>query len=344
MRHTMTVTALTAALLVSTAAYAETASVKATASLDSLPDKGVVSVDGVVDRVVDGDTFVLRDSAGDTVDVHTKADLALTVGDSVSVKGEKASDLAGLGEEIENATVSVTSKGTAAVDTTTEANPAPRDAKANTDAKKTAAYDMDTDVEVDADADVNQVAKAGEITAAQSGNVAAKAETPRDAKSNTEAKKTASYDLDADVDVKAAGDVAKVADAGEMTAEEANKVEMAKADADAKATTVGEDIKNTASNVKDSITNSGDAAVAGTIAALPKEGSVSLTGTVDRVSNDNKFILRDSEGKTIDIHTASNVNVEPGDKVSVNGNVKSELLGFGRQIESAQVLKVSAAR
>lgn len=80
-----------------------------------------------------------------------------------------------------------------------------------------------------------------------------------------------------------------------------------------------------------------------TIGSLPREGSVELSGVVDKVSDEKTFILRDAEGKTIDIHTASNVEVRPGDMVSVNGNVKSKLLGLGREIESAKVLVVSAA-
>lgn len=232
MRHTMTITALTAALLISTAAHAETS---ASASVESLPDKGMVSLSGTVDRVVDGDTFVLRDAAGDTIDVHSNAQLTLKKGDSVSVKGEKTAEIAGMGAEIEKANVTIGGNRSASASNRAGGTAAPTAARDNTD--------------------------------------------------RMGARETA--------------------DAATATG----------------ATTAMND----------------------TIEALPKEGAVELNGVVDRVSSDNKFILRDADGETIDIHTAANVDVKPGDSVSVNGNVKSELLGFGRQIEGAQVLVVSSS-
>lgn len=80
------------------------------------------------------------------------------------------------------------------------------------------------------------------------------------------------------------------------------------------------------------------------IAALPRHGTVTLTGVVDKVRNDRTFILRDTHGKTIDVHTMAQARVRAGDAVSVNGNVNSEVLGFGRQIENAQVNTLSAQR
>lgn len=261
MKHTMTLTALSAALLVSTAAYAANTTVSSKATIGTLPEKGAVSLSGTVDRVVDGDTFILRDSADKTIDVHTASNVTVKKGDHVSVKGEKTAELAGMGEEINKATVTV---GTHMA--------------SNSDMKTM--------------------------------------ETPYAAKNNTDPQKPAAYDLDADIDVSAE----KVADAGEVTAREATIATATDMEAD----------------VDTSITND-------TIANLPKEGSVELNGVVAEVDSPDNFTLRDAAGKTIEVQTASNVEVAPGDTVSVNGNVKSKLLGLGRQIESAKVIVVSAA-
>lgn len=269
MRTSITVTALTAALLVSTAAYANETSVSAEATIESLPARGTVSLNGTVDRIVDEDTFVLRDSTGETIDIHTSGAFALNEGDSVSVRGEKTSKIVGIGREIKDATVSV-----------------------RTD----------------------------------SGAGASLHDAPKVVRDNTEAKKTSAYDMDA--------------------------AEAAQADASAKDTTITEDIKNAASSAADKVSETVSnisasdtaTATAGTIASLPKKGSVQLSGTVDRVRGENKFVLRDAAGKTIDVHTESAVDVQPGSTVRVNGNMTSELLGFGRQIEAAQVLEISTAQ
>lgn len=297
MRHTMTVTALTAALLVSTAAYADNMKVSSEASIKSLPSKGVVSLTGTVDRVVDGDTIILRDAAGDTIDVHTASNVTVEKGDMVSIKGDKTAELAGVGEEINNATLSVTDK---------VAN------LASPDGERTVAYD--NKASLDSNVQARTAMKHAENT-----------ESPKVASDNTEMKKTAAYDLDVDADAERAritADVDKVADAGEMTAKEATALTT-----DTATRTVA----------------SADAEMNSTIEALPKEGAVELNGVVAEVDSDNSFTLRDAAGKTIDVKTASNVEVQPGDTVSVNGNLKSKLLGLGREIDSAKVLVVSAA-
>lgn len=331
MKHTLTATALTAALLVSTAAYAGDMKVTSDATIKALPEKGAISLSGTVDRVVDGDTFILRDSAGDTIDVHTAANVNVQKGDAVSVKGDKTAELAGIGKEINNATLTVTDKiqglvsadgesttvvgNTASLDTNTKARVAmknnentesPAKASDNTESKKTAAYDLDVDADVDVD---NQ--KVADAKASGKMNKTA---------DNSDTKKTAAYDLDADVDVDA--NVEKVADAGEMTAKEATA---------------------TATGMTSSVMANADAQANDIIDNLPKTGSVELSGVVTEVEGDNSFTLRDADGKTIDVKTASNVEVQKGDSVSVNGNMKSKLLGLGREIESAKVLVVSAA-
>lgn len=285
MRPTLTFTALTTALLISASAYAEDTQASAAASIQGLPDKGAVSLSGTVDRVVDGDTFVLRDNAGDTIDVHTASNVTVKKGDNVSVKGEKAAEVAGIGEEIENASVSVT--GSAEQTASTTAGTASQyESGASYDSKAQARAGMDEE---------NQ-------------------KSPYETSNKGAPKETASYDLDESVD-KMAG----------------------------KAKQATDNVTGAASKSAESTTAAAGAMANDSIANLPKEGVVELNGIVAEVDNEQSFTLRDANGKTIDIHTASNVEVQPGDTVSVNGNVKSKLLGLGRQIESAKVLVVSAA-
>jgi uncharacterized protein YdeI (BOF family) len=286
MRHTLTFTAVTAAMLVSTAAYADNMKVSSEASIQSLPDKGAVNLSGTVDRVVDGDTFVLRDNAGDTIDVHTASNVTVHKGDVVSVKGEKTAEMAGMGEEIENASVSVTD----AIEQTASA-------------ASGAAQQYEPNASARASIQANADALNAENTA-----------SPHQASDNTEAKNTASYNLGASVD--------RMAAAGKEAADDA---------------------ANAVSNTAESVTASASSLTNDSIENLPKEGAVELNGVVAEVDSDQEFTLRDATGRTIDIHTASNVEVQPGDTVSVNGNVKSKLLGLGREIESAKVLVVSAA-
>lgn len=112
----LTITALTASLLVSTAAIAADANVKS--SIDALPAKGSVSVSGTVDRIVDNDTFILRDAAGQTIDVHSASALTIKEGQQVSVKGEKTAEIAGMGEEIKAASITGGAMGKVAAKTT----------------------------------------------------------------------------------------------------------------------------------------------------------------------------------------------------------------------------------
>lgn len=275
MRYTLTATALSAALLMSTAAYAanpekaETqAQTSAQATIDSLPDSGTVSLSGVVDKVEDNKSFILRDSAGETIRVQAASEIDVNEGDRVSVRGEKSSKVAGLGEEITSASITAS-----------------------------------------AESDMSAAAAAG---AAAAGAAAGAARTAA-----SDATESASPYA-----TRKSADEAKSA-ASSYTREGARTGEQAAAGS--------KDMSKQEMAAKD------------TIDSLPREGSVELSGVVEKVNDDKTFILRDAEGKTIDIHTASNVEVRPGDMVSVNGNVKSKLLGLGREIESAKVLVVSAA-
>ncbi len=80
---------------------------------------------------------------------------------------------------------------------------------------------------------------------------------------------------------------------------------------------------------------------AGSISNLPSSGAVSLTGTVDRIADRDTLILRDAGGNTIDVHTNGAVTATIGQKVQVNGQLQSEMLGYGREIINARVMPIA---
>ncbi len=77
------------------------------------------------------------------------------------------------------------------------------------------------------------------------------------------------------------------------------------------------------------------------IQALPKSGSVQISGMVKDIKNDKKFILEDSAGKTIDVNSNANLQVKEGEKITVNGTLNSEILGLGKEINNATVSRSS---
>jgi uncharacterized protein YdeI (BOF family) len=216
-----TITALTASLMVSTAAFAANDSMKSAAT--AAPEAGAVTLSGTVDKLVDKDTFVLRDASGNRIDVNTASPLAVKEGDVVSVKGQKSPETMGMGVEISDAFVV----------------------------------------------------------------------------------------------------------AGAASASKGSPMSSAKTDdsrKQAKSESVAESANAGLSNIEN----------------LPEEGSVNLSGVVSRVSGSDSFTLSDSNGKSINVQTASAADVKQGDTVSVNGQIGDRLLGFGRQIEDAKVMIIGA--
>ena len=80
-------------------------------------------------------------------------------------------------------------------------------------------------------------------------------------------------------------------------------------------------------------------AAASVIRSLPKQGDVSLSGTVDKVHRES-FKLRDNSGETIDVKAAENVTstLKAGDKVKVSGTMDDKFLGMGKKINAATVV------
>ncbi|WP_417451085.1 hypothetical protein [Kordiimonas sp.] len=75
-----------------------------------------------------------------------------------------------------------------------------------------------------------------------------------------------------------------------------------------------------------------------TVDALPDEGMVTISGTVDEVDiEDNSFKLRGRSGETIDVHPSQPLTVKQGQKVTVTGVMDDEVAGIGEQIVSAKI-------
>lgn len=75
-------------------------------AIDKLPDSGYVALSGTVENVFLNDqVLIVKDSTGDTIDVHTAGRFDVKKGDTVVVKGRMVDEFAGLGEEIVSARV-----------------------------------------------------------------------------------------------------------------------------------------------------------------------------------------------------------------------------------------------
>lgn len=294
----LTITALTASLLISTAAFAANDTVKS--AIDALPAKGAVSISGTVDRVVDEDTFILRDASGKTIDVNGAAAHNVKVGQSVSVKGQKTAEVAGMGEEINAATVTggVVGKATTKAASLTD--------------KASEKFANATD-------------KTERIAA--NSNATEPLDTPYANKNNQAELPNTAYDVDVsrtknggvEISTDRTADVKRDA-AGVAIHQEGVKADM-KADANVKA----------------------DTSVLSNIDALPESGTVNLNGVVSRVSGTDSFTLEGANGKTINVQTASTATVKEGDSVKVSGQIGDRLLGFGRQVEGANVMVVGSS-
>ncbi len=80
------------------------------------------------------------------------------------------------------------------------------------------------------------------------------------------------------------------------------------------------------------------------IDALPDEGMVTISGTVEEVDiEDNSFKLRDRSGESIDVHPSKPLTVKEGQQVKVTGVMDDETagMGLGEQIVSAKVTILS---
>lgn len=79
------------------------------------------------------------------------------------------------------------------------------------------------------------------------------------------------------------------------------------------------------------------------IAQLPEAGSVTLTGTVEGISSNKEFTLRDANGKTIEIDSKFQLTLHEGDRVKVVGVLDDKALGLGKEIDATSVTVIDAA-
>jgi len=80
-----------------------------------------------------------------------------------------------------------------------------------------------------------------------------------------------------------------------------------------------------------------------TIAQLPKEGLVKVSGTVTDVEDENAFTLKDSTGKIdVDMESSEAAALTKGASVTVIGYIDSGILG--KDINAKKVLVVESAR
>lgn len=289
---------------------------KKVSAIDALPQEGNVMISGMVSSVEKEDrSFTLRDDAGQTIDVHTRDRIRVTKGDMVRVEGIMQDEALGLGEQIVKARVKITKQGNAA-----DAERAKKRSDMNNKAYEKRANNADTQADRDsmfkkvasvAGDDDGQVSLSGTVTKVDKGE---RKFNLRDA-SGAEIEVHTSHAF-----------TLREGDRVEVSGKAANIV-AATAELVARA---GEDV---ARNQEQR-----DGREYSAIEALPQEGNVMITGTVDSIErNDGRFILRDKSGATIDVHSEGELNITRGTLVRVNGVMSDEALGLGEQIVSARV-------
>ncbi len=107
--------------------------------------------------------------------------------------------------------------------------------------------------------------------------------------------------------------------------------------------TRGHDLSfNASSDNSDKANDSEYSDRSGLIENLPEKGNVEISGIVSDVDGDNRFILKDSSGETIDVHTKNDLKIKEGDSVKVIGVIQSEALGAGEEIKASKIIKLSA--
>lgn len=289
---------------------------KKVSAIDALPQEGNVMISGMVSSVEKEDrSFTLRDDSGQTIDVHTRDRIRVTKGDMVRVEGIMQDEALGLGEQIVKARVKITKQGNAA--------DAER-AKKRSDMNNRAYEKRSNNAETQADRD-SMFKKVASVAGDDDGKVSLSGTVTK--VDNGERK----FNLR-----DASGAEIEVHTSHAFTLREGDRVEVSGKAANIVAATAelvaraGEDV---ARNQEQR-----DGREYSAIEALPQEGNVMITGTVDSIErNDGRFILRDKSGATIDVHSEGELNITRGTLVRVNGVMSDEALGLGEQIVSARV-------
>jgi uncharacterized protein YdeI (BOF family) len=76
-----------------------------------------------------------------------------------------------------------------------------------------------------------------------------------------------------------------------------------------------------------------------TIRALPNQGTVTVSGTVEKVKSAREFTLRDPSGKIdVEVDSPESAVLKPGDKVIVTGQIDKKFFGLaGKEIDATNV-------
>jgi len=368
-----TTTALAAlGLFVGSAALAETPAandkampsasvgVEGNVAIKDLPKSGPITLTGTIESVENGKKFSLRDANDDTIDVETSNETSLTEGDFVKVQGSLDDKAMGMGRKIISASVTkLGSHGTGAK---------PGDDNRAAGQNRSDATSANASTSIAALPTEGAIIIAGTVDATKPDNVF----TLRDADGKTIDVQTPtklSLQQGDYVQVEgtartsgetreiAAASVTQLGNNAGATAKSAfnnakqatgNAIDSAGNAISSAATSTKNAIAGAASSLTGSASETADATAGAVpqslISELPKKGEVALNGTVDSVDEGEKsFILRDQEGKTIDVHSKEALTINKGDYVLVSGTMTSEFAGMGKEIHASSV-QVSVKR
>lgn len=343
MKFSKTLAHTTAIILLGTSVvHAETNwDLDAQGKIDQLPDSGTVSLTGTVSNVRDEDSFSIEDATGNSIDVHSTKPLNLTQGTRVKVRGQMDDEAIGLGEEINNASVEVLGTNRAAANTGLDRQQGrTAGVTATGETNRTASNNYGTDAGVEG--------RTAGVTAGTAGrSQIGDANRDSNLRANRDNMQANRDDTKMEADAKV-----RVSQAPEDKARQLqDRRQNAQARRDLPTNRNLEDSYDvevdTDADMAMGVDNERVSANAGefsTFENLPKQGRIAVSGTVARVNNDNKFTLRDTTGETIDVNSVSSVAVNEGDQVKVMGQVKSEFLGMGQEIEATDVVRQSNRR
>lgn len=328
MKFSKTLAHTTAIILLGTSVvHAETNwDLDAQGKIDQLPESGTVSLTGTVSSVRDEDTFSIEDADGNSIDVHANQKLNLSQGTRVKVRGQMDDEALGLGEEINNASVEVLGTNRAAANTGL-------DRQQGRTAGVTATGETDRTARTNYGADAGVEGRTAGVTAGTAGGTKLSDKAHGDTKMEADAKVRVT---------EAPEDKARQLQDRRQNAQARRDLPTNRNLDDSYDVDVDTDADMAMGIDNDRV--SADAGEFSTFENLPKQGRIAVSGVVARVNNDNKFTLRDSTGETIDVNTVSNVAVNEGDQVKVMGQVKSEFLGMGQQIEATDVVRQNNRR
>ena len=345
----------TGLILASHLAIADTTT-QAIRSIDQLPKKGDINFIGTVEDVNNKNEFTVRDNKGKTIDVESTVTLQINKGDMVAVNGSIEDGFMGVGKAIEKATVTVidsnnaaalTAEGSEAINANAmnnrkdnDRNHAQLGQSANTtqdryttqnasDAKKQAhGKNQGVYTTVEALPEEGKIIFKGLVDSVDDDKTRFILRDSTGETIDVKSKTPVSFTKGSIVQVHGTMQD-EAANMGEEIAAESVQVLRQYSAANAqnnneKGSMIRADKKN--SSIYTSVNS------------LPENGYVVFKGVVDSIDDEKtRFVLSDSEGETIDVHTAKAVEFDKGDTVQVSGIMKDETMGLGEEITAKEV-------